>query len=316
MIAGAILVVAILIIAAAALLPEDRSNPDRFFGLRLRGKREKPVQSANANVARMLAAARALRRAEYTAEPVAREDRELVAGHLAGTTQDTLALPVAIVADEPAVSHPGTGSANEAIAVDSEAIEAIANASRVNDPLPALDALVEAENAAEEPIPPLPEEPARVSGPIWPRLLNLDPSTLSDDERFGIVATLGAIGEDYVSPILCEVLSQERNPRIRDAALEAIRDARLGDAVFAVEECLNSERDRERVLAVEALSALDATEALQTALGDVCVAVVTAAARALRAAEAMTDDALHDAIVRQADENKAQQVAGILELVS
>lgn len=376
------LAIAAALLLLAVLLPENKREPDRFFGLRLRKAHQdggETVQRA-ARMQRVMTAARALVSRSDDGDEVAdaadilpqsTSDDEMNIDddgvHLGdvvpiGKPAESDTAPMTTGAAAPADAIPphapesvhqveqrfddGMTSTPVSVAEPSVAPEAMmpqAPAASVPEIQPAAEPLEQSSKNGEElaagagapveltasmssastlqsEVTVSDEQPRRdaITGRdgrriVWPRLLGLDSASLSMPERLGIVATLGAIGEDYVAPILCEVLEQEAEPTIRDAALEAIRDARLHEAVYVLEASMSASRDRERVLTVEALAAIGADDLLRSALEDPCVAVITAAAAALRRHKAISEDELQEQIAERDD---ADHVNQLLELIS
>jgi len=323
-------VIAIAAIAVAiVILAENRANPDRFFGLRVDKTR---LPNHRAVASRILAAARSLAEAKQRraqgfdpgefddeitvgeSQPDVIETRHALVKEAAQSSSlvindpkeeffaaTALHVPLIAPSTAPEMSYE-TGIAAGVLASVEDRVDDNAN--------PAVD---------DDVVVPV---PAANSRPVmWPRLLGLSSRDLSLTERHGIVLTLAALGEereDLIAPVLSEVLGQEEDPAIRDAALEAARDARLVGALVAIEDCLISSRDRERVLAVEALAAMGevGSASLIGALSDPCVAVVMAAAAALRKADAISENDLREEIAQGADEARAEQVAEMLATIS
>jgi hypothetical protein len=309
----------VLLVAAAGILvyaffaPEEKGNPDRLFWLR-RGSTQ-VTGDAKIAVFRATRALRTLRRNSIVRPIVAVDERSEVFEKSSDVDGDAQSeVPSSAIEPPPAVAEvaidaPTSPAIEPPPAVAEAAIDA--PTSPAIEPPPAVaEAAVDAEPSEDNDtessdrleelkgdgrstklleLPPvlIDREPLRPpvgrSGRpiIWPRLLELDYTALDTSERVGILRTLAAIDDPQSVPVLCEALMQEDDPMVRDAALEAVRDVRIAEAIDELREALASSRERERLLAVEALSAIGATQELQRALSDSCVAVVTRAARSL-----------------------------------
>lgn len=126
------------------------------------------------------------------------------------------------------------------------------------------------------------DEPRRDTDPSWLRLLQLSNVAPSASERVAIVQTLGVLGDASYSPLLAEILESETDASVRIAALEAIRRGRLTQAAAAVEDVISySQREGERLIAVNVADELDLIVALAEATADECVAVAAAATSAI-----------------------------------